>query len=131
MIKITVDETQFTSTLLADEYAGWSYGATKALYEYYQQLSEDIGEDIELDRVAIRCEWNEYDSAVSVLEDHTGKPMKIDILEEMTEEDIEEAKENTARFWLEERTQVLDVYNTEYDKHGNAHDVKSVLVLQF
>ena len=44
--------------LLQDDNASWVYEEAEALVEYYEQLEEDIGESIEFDTVAIRCEWN-------------------------------------------------------------------------
>jgi len=32
-----------------------------ALFEHLEELSEDIGEDIQIDVVALCCEWSEYD----------------------------------------------------------------------
>jgi hypothetical protein len=118
MIKETVNESRFTDVLMFDEYAGWTYGAIKALYDYYEQLSEDIGEDIELDPVAIRCEWTEYDSAWDAMEEYQPDDMPT----------IEEASEQLAREWLEERTTVLDVKNVDHDNGGY---ITSVLVMQF
>ena len=39
----------------------FSYEALTALYDYYTELEEDIGEEIELDPIAICCDWSEYD----------------------------------------------------------------------
>lgn len=39
----------------------FSYEGFKALYEYLEELSENIGENIELDPVAICCDYSEYD----------------------------------------------------------------------
>ena len=121
MIKETVNGSHFTDVLLADEYASWSYGATKALFDYYDQLSEDIGEDIELDRVAIRCEWTEYDSARECASDYGYTP---NLNAHLSDDDIEA----DAREWLEERTTVLDVENTDFANHCK---IKSILVMQF
>ena len=125
MIKQTVNESRFTDVLMSDEYAGWTYGATKALYEYYEQLSEDMGEDIELDPVVIRCEWNEYPSALECAKDYD---------EYMIEhfQNLASASENneTAREWLEERTHVIDVENI--DTTANEYrTIRSVLVMVF
>lgn len=38
----------------------FSRDALEALFEYYEQLSEDTGEHIELDVIGICCEWCEY-----------------------------------------------------------------------
>ena len=59
MIKRTINTISIVSELMSDEYANWTYEGATALAEWYEQLSEDMGEDIEFDRVAIRCDWNE------------------------------------------------------------------------
>jgi len=41
-----------------------------ALYNYFNDLSEDIGEDIELDVIAICCDFTEYDSLEEALEQY-------------------------------------------------------------
>lgn len=40
----------------------FSYEGYEALYEYLEELSDDIGEPIELDPVAITCDYVEYSS---------------------------------------------------------------------
>jgi hypothetical protein len=120
MIKETVNEYRFTEVLRQDEYAHWTYGATKALYEYYDQLSEDIGEDIELDPVAIRCEWNEYQNAIEACRQYDYIPVY----------ESDEADEHAAREWLEERTTVLDVKNVDTGAKEFGY-INSILVQEF
>jgi len=38
----------------------FSYEGKKALFDYLEELSEDIGEPIELDIIAICCDFTEY-----------------------------------------------------------------------
>ena len=59
MIKQPVSWWQFRDALRGDQYCNWSMEAIEALFDYLEQLSDDIGEDIELDVVAIRCDWSE------------------------------------------------------------------------
>ena len=66
----TVNKSQFIDNLLADDYASWTYEDAEALYDYYEQYSDDTGEDVELDRVALRCEWTRADSIDEVIEDY-------------------------------------------------------------
>ena len=61
----------------AAEFAQWpqrrshfSRPALHALYEHYDGLSDDIGEDIELDVVGLCCEWSEYKDIEAVKEDY-------------------------------------------------------------
>lgn len=66
----TVNKSQFIDNLLADDYASWTYEDAEALYDYYEGFSEGTGEDVELDRVALRCEWTRADSIDEVIEDY-------------------------------------------------------------
>lgn len=131
MIKETVNESRFIDVLSTDEYASWSYGAIKALFEYYEQMSEDLGEDIELDRVAIRCEWSEYESAWEAMEQYQPEDMPtLDNSEGMDLVEIQAEGEKLAREWLEERTIVLNVENV--DTQANEYrTIKSIVIKQF
>jgi len=98
-IKTELTRTDFTDALLRDQYAGWSYEAAHALYYYYQELSEEIGEDIEFDAVSIRCDWNEY-TLEEFAQDYNN----------LKEED--ETEEEFAERMQEERTQIIWLDNT-------------------
>jgi len=49
----------------------FSYEGKKALFDYLEELSEDIGEAIELDVIAICCDFTEYDSLEKFLDDYS------------------------------------------------------------
>jgi hypothetical protein len=66
----TVNKSQFIDNLLGDDYASWTYEEAGALFDYYEDYSDSTGEDVELDRVAIRCEWTRADSIGEVMEDY-------------------------------------------------------------
>lgn len=53
---------EIADRLFRDEYAGWTYAGARALAEYLEQLEEDLGEEMEFDRVAIRCDYSEHAS---------------------------------------------------------------------
>lgn len=40
----------------------FSYEAKKALYEYLNQISDDLGKPLKLDVIALCCEFTEYES---------------------------------------------------------------------
>jgi|DEB0MinimDraft_6_1074348.scaffolds.fasta_scaffold15612_5 hypothetical protein len=98
-IKTELTRSEFTDALRRDEYAAWSYQACNALYDYFEELSEDIGEDIEFDAVTIRCDWNEY-----TLEDFANDYSNL-------KEEDETDKEFAERM-QEERTQIIWLDNT-------------------
>lgn len=89
MIKV-LNTNEVIDALLADDYANWSYDAAKALAEFYEELEDSLGEPIELDVVAIRCEWSEaskeevrsnynIDDGVDVIEYLNERTMCINI----------------------------------------------------
>ena len=57
----------------------FSYEGKRALFEYLEDLSEDIGEDIELDPIALCCEYSEYDD----LEDLQSNYTDIESMEDL------------------------------------------------
>ena len=61
MIYIPSSRNEMIQYLLRDEYANWSYDAAVAIIDYLEQLSDDIGEPVELNRVDIRCQFSEFD----------------------------------------------------------------------
>lgn len=47
----------------------FSYKGLELLYDYLENLSEDIGEDIELDVIGLCCDYTEYDGIDDLRED--------------------------------------------------------------
>lgn len=66
----TLTTNDIVDALLADENARWSRAGAYALAEYLQELEGNIGEEFELDVVALRCEYSEYPSAAEAVKDH-------------------------------------------------------------
>ncbi len=76
----------------------FSYEAKKALFEYYENLAEETDTPIELDVVAICCDWTEYKDIKEVQENYT---------------DIESLED------LREHTEVIEVTKTKYTENGH------------
>ena len=62
----------------------FSRAGLSALYEYLEQLEEDIGNPIELDVIAICCEYAEYESLEEFQEDYGEDYQSIDEIEQVT-----------------------------------------------
>ena len=77
-MKDTVTEYQFIDTM-AQKQHGFSYEGARALFEYFENLEQDTGEELEFDPVAIRCEFDEYES----LEDVKKSYQDIETLEDL------------------------------------------------
>ena len=102
-----------------DEYASWTYKGAHALADYLEGLEDDgnrchiCGGDttrIEIDIVAIRCEYSEYDNALEAARaygnDYSVSPVDDDDNERPIDEVIAEL-EAYCLDWLQERTNVL------------------------
>jgi len=59
-MKKTLSKYDIANELVQDEYANFSYAGALALAEYLEDYEESTGEEIEFDRVAIRCDFSEY-----------------------------------------------------------------------
>ena len=70
----------------------FTYKGKRALFDYLEQLSEDLGEDIELDTVALCCEYSEYEN----LKELQGNYSDIETMED-----------------LENKTQVIRIEDSE------------------
>ena len=64
----------------------------EALYLYLTELSEDMGEDIELDVIAICCNYAEYDSLEECLEQYNIINSLDKLNEHTTVIEIEDSK---------------------------------------
>ena len=61
----------------------FSYEGKKALYDYLSDLSEDIGQSIELDIIAICCDFTEYDSLEQFIDDYGYSVGDINSIEDI------------------------------------------------
>jgi hypothetical protein len=48
----------------------FSYDGLTALYDYLEQYEDDTGQEIELDVIALCCDFTEYDSLAEFQEDY-------------------------------------------------------------
>lgn len=76
----------------------FSYSGLHALFEYLEQIEEDTGEEMELDVIALCCDFSEFSSAVEAATQHGW---------ECNVEDEEESNEAAALEWLREQTAVI------------------------
>jgi hypothetical protein len=55
----TLTTYEVATALCGDEYANWSWDAAYALAEHLEDVESETDTEIQLDVVAIRCEWTE------------------------------------------------------------------------
>ena len=91
-----VTEDNFRNTFLASaNYSeNFSYNGLTALYDYFSELEDELGEPIEFDLVAIAGEYSEL--TIDELRDNYSVDKDIDVIE-----------------YLQERTQVIEIENSD------------------
>lgn len=89
-----------TFSMFCDEWNKWtdrkytfSYNGKRALFDYLESYEQDTDEEIEMDIIALCCEYSEYESVLECAQDY--------------QKDITDEKE--AREYLDDHTMVIDV----------------------
>jgi hypothetical protein len=94
MIK-RLDTSEVAQILSGDSNAGFSYDGAYALAEYLEQLEEDMGKPIEFDRVAIRCDFSEYESLQEWAQDYFANYVeRLCIDKDMDDDEIDDEIRN-------------------------------------
>ena len=102
-MKINVTETMFIEQFrIMGRMENFSYDGLSALFEYFENLEDDIGEEIECDVIGICCDFTE-ESIDDVIDNY-----EIDIIEEEGPIDYDEVIDQAIEY-LEENTCVVHV----------------------
>ena len=102
-----------TSAMFADAFRRmgredqFSREALEALFNYLEEYEQDTGEDLELDVIALCCDFTEYESAVKAVADCYGFTSGLEAEDYEDAESYEDAKEEEALDWLRDRTIVI------------------------
>ena len=101
-----------TSSLFADAFRRmgrenqFSREALEALFNYLEEYEQDTGEEIELDVIGLCCDFTEYETAIAAAEDY-GFTSELEAEDYEDVESYEDAKEEEALDWLQDRTIVI------------------------
>ena len=82
-MKTTVNFSQFVDAFRIRK-DNFSYDGLKALFEYLEQYEEGGGEEIELDVIALCCEYSEYENLAEFQKDYNKDYKSIEDIEEQT-----------------------------------------------
>ena len=82
----TINEYDFTTAFhkMGRGY-NFTYKGLNALYDYLDMLGDDIGEPIELDVIALCCEYNEYEDLEEFQGDYGDDYQSIEDIEQQTQ----------------------------------------------
>jgi len=102
-MKTTLSTSQAVRLLLSDTNANWSPAGARAPIEYLEDFEYSQGVELELDIVAIRCEYSEFETAWEAAIEYGYEPNPTLGEEAQSEED----KELDALDWLTDHTAVI------------------------
>lgn len=112
-MKRTINEHEFADAFTEmNRQDNFSYEGLKALYDYLTELEDDTGIEIELDVIAICCEYCEYEDIYKYLDnyntdiDRNDYNMNEDIEREMFEEEVKKE--------IQEKTTFIDIDGTSF-----------------
>lgn len=102
-MKQTINASQFSDAFLrADHKENFSYAGLDSLFGYLESMEEDTGEEMELDIIALCCEFAEYSSMKEVREAYST---------DIDEAQDEETKDKETLEWLRDQTTVIEIEN--------------------
>jgi len=104
-MKHSLDTPEVAKILLQDKNADWTYKGAYALALWLCELDDECGTDTEMDRVAIRCDFSEWGSAMEAASEYSFEP-DVDQTGLSVEETTEEI-EKSALEWLQDRTTTI------------------------
>ena len=107
-MKTTLSTTQAANKLIQDDNANWSYRGAIALIEYLEELEEDMGEEIGLDFVGLRCDYSEYNDLEDWAEGYWGA--KTNWMHEIKIDDGADADEidEAIREYIQDHGQLIE-----------------------
>jgi hypothetical protein len=100
-MKETLTQSQFVGRFLQIRPDNFSADALCALFDYFEELEQDCGDEMEFDPVAVCCDYSEYPSARDALAD-----MGYDDPTDPDED--EDTREGQALEWLRDNTQAIE-----------------------
>jgi len=81
----TINEYQFTNAFhKMDRGNQFTHRGLLALFEYLEDYEDSTGEQIELDVIALCCEYNEYEDLAEFQEDYSEDYESIEEIEQAT-----------------------------------------------
>ena len=110
-MKKTLRTYEIANALYTDENANWSYNGAYALTNYLQELESETGEEMELDVVAIRCDFSEHSS----LEDWAADFFSDS---KQAADELNLGLDMDGETWTEDEEEIQDAIRSYIHDHG-------------
>ena len=104
-MKKTLNTYDVATALFKDKHANWTPGGALALAEYLEDYELDIGEELELDIVMLRCDFAEYKSLKEWQVEFTDGNSDLD--QSLAEAKNDDERDDIVIEYIEERGTLL------------------------
>lgn len=102
-MKETVTQSRFLDVFRQVRPNQFSRNALVALFDYLDQLEQDLGEEQELDVIAICCDWTEYKDPIAAAEAYGWEAPEVPEGEER-----DDTSDRKALEYLQDNTHVVE-----------------------
>lgn len=96
-MKITLGTNDIMDYLLDDAPKAWTRSGARAMAEWLEEMEEEDKYETELDTVAVRCSYSEYETVMEAASEYDWEPDPTEFSDQ---------HEAAARQYLEERTEI-------------------------
>jgi hypothetical protein len=108
-MKETLNKYEIADRLSEDENSSFTYSGAMALAEHLEDLEADLGEELEFDKVAIRCDFSQYESLIDWATDYFSQWRgDLDIDADLDEEDDLEEIEEIIREYIQDHGTLIE-----------------------
>lgn len=105
-MKVTLSTYEIADRIASDKNSSFSYDGAYAIANYLEEYEESTGEEMELDLVAIRCDFSEYKSLQEWAHDHFSNAWQELGFDESDCDDDE--FDNAIREYLQDHTTLIE-----------------------
>ena len=110
-MKNTLDTSDIVNALMADNYAKWSLAAAQALTEYLEDFEEECDMELELDVVALHCEYSEYETLQDWLMEYYAEPLETAFKSagvDLDGDETDDEKDSLIRSHIQDHGQLIE-----------------------
>jgi len=107
-MKQTLTTSDIARQLHEDKSAGWSYSGALALAEYLEEIEDGTGAEMEFDRVAIRCDWSQYEGLRQWAEDYFGSISAWESALSIEEDTLPDDVDDKIREYINDRGTLIE-----------------------
>ena len=106
-MKTTINEYEFKEAFRTIRPDNFTYAGLSALFEYLEELESDIGEEMELDVIALCCDYTEHGSLIDFADEYFADHAQAASECGFDDDDDEDEKQDKLREYITDYGQLI------------------------